>query len=134
MACISSANFAVLINGVPFKFFKISRGIREGYYLSPFLFLPVSKALSKLLSKAKKDNLVKGIKVTEMITLSHLLFVYHVLIFGIGEVGEWKVIKYILHLLCNATSMEISIHKSIFLTNELNDELKGNLSTLLAYK
>ena len=42
MGCLSTANFAVLINGTPSNFFTATRGIRQGCPLSPLLYL-VSK-------------------------------------------------------------------------------------------
>ena len=46
MGCISSATFAVLINGTPTSFFPTSHGIRQGCPFSPLLFILVIEGLS----------------------------------------------------------------------------------------
>ena len=75
MGCIQSASFAVLINGSPSNFFRASRGIRQGCPLSPFLFLLVVDALSRIIEQEKREGSFKGIKVTHSEELSHILFV-----------------------------------------------------------
>jgi hypothetical protein len=47
--CISSARFSILINGVPSGLFGSSCGIRIGEPLSPFLFVLVMEAFSRML-------------------------------------------------------------------------------------
>ena len=39
MGCIQSTNYVVWLNGEPTNFFKGSRGLRQGFPMSPLLFL-----------------------------------------------------------------------------------------------
>ncbi|GMI90851.1 hypothetical protein HRI_002754400 [Hibiscus trionum] len=47
--CVSTARIAVLVNGFPSIFFPISRGLRQGCPLSPYLFNIFGEALSSLI-------------------------------------------------------------------------------------
>lgn len=60
--CISSSFFSALVNGSPTRRFSVSRGLRQGDSLSPFLFTIVTEALGALLIKAKEIGLVSGLK------------------------------------------------------------------------
>ena len=51
LGCIQSTSFAVLINGAPSHFFFLARGLRQDFPLSPFLFLLVAEALSRIIQK-----------------------------------------------------------------------------------
>ena len=88
MGCISSANFAILVNGSPSTFFPASRGIRQGYPLSPLLFILVIEGLSLLIAEAIRAGKLKGIKISSQLFLTHLLFVDDVLLFGMGSYDD----------------------------------------------
>ena len=49
MGCITYENFAVLVNGQQTKFFKSSRGLRQGCPMSPLLFLLIVEGLSMMI-------------------------------------------------------------------------------------
>lgn len=75
----------MLLNGTPTGFFKSSKELRQGDPLSPYLFLMVLEALSKLMDNVIRGDLFTpckmGGKVGDGVLVSHLLFAYDTLIF-----------------------------------------------------
>lgn len=60
MGCISSISFAILINGSATSSFNIDRGIKQGYPLSPLIFLLVMEGLSRLIATVKRSGVSVG--------------------------------------------------------------------------
>ena len=61
--CISTAKFAIIINGKPRGPFGASRGLRQGCPLSPFLFTIVADMLGRLIDRAYEQEVIKGFTV-----------------------------------------------------------------------
>ena len=81
MECLTTVIFIVLINGSTSPFFTVGCGLRQGCPLSPLLFLVVAEGLSRFILAAKADGSFKGIPISEVLFITHLLFVDDVLIF-----------------------------------------------------
>ena len=78
----------------------------------PLLFLLVIEGFSRLISKAKLDGLIKGIKFNWDLKISHLVFVDDIMIFGIGSGHEWSCYIDLIDLLCKVLGMSINQSKS----------------------
>ena len=134
MGCLSSANFVVLINGTPSKFFSATRGIRQGFPLSPLLFILVIEGLSLLIVDARDHGLIKGIKITSSLTLTHLLFIDDVILLGSGTLSDWMAFEVILSTFCKASGMIISVDKSCFLYNNVDVDIKLDIARVMPHK
>ena len=134
MGCMSSANFALLVNGSPSSFFPSSHGIRKGCPLSPLLFILVIEGLSLLIKDARNNGKIRGIKISSQLSLTHLLFVDDVIMFGSGTFEEWVAFKVILDTFCAASGMCINMDKSCFLFNNMEEGLLNRISCSLSFK
>ena len=75
MACVTSATFAVMVNGEPHGYIKPTRGLRQGDPLSPYLFLLCTEGLSALIRKAEGEDLIRGVAICRGgPQISHLFF------------------------------------------------------------
>jgi hypothetical protein len=120
MACVTNVSMTLLINGSPTSFFKIHRGLRHGFPLSPLLFLLVIECLSRQIKKAVANGSFKGLKVVVDTYISHLLFVDDVLILGDQNFEEWYLLHTLLRIFCKASSMILNCHKSCFLAQNID--------------
>ncbi|XP_050233561.1 uncharacterized protein LOC126682047 [Mercurialis annua] len=58
--CVSSAFTSLLVNGSPIESFVLKRGVRQGYLISPYLFVLTVEGLKSILQKAKEMGLING--------------------------------------------------------------------------
>ena len=62
---ILTPKISLLINGTPEGFFKISRGIKLGDPIPPFLFITMAEAFGIAIIKAQYERKIRGIIVTK---------------------------------------------------------------------
>lgn len=134
MACVRSTTYSIPVNGNPTPFFKSFRGIRQGCPLSPLLFLLVIEGFSLLMGDARDIMVIKGVKISKGISISHLLFVDDVIFFGAASVDEWKCISDILSLFCSASRMQVSHNKSVFFCTLSSRPVLDKITIFLPYK
>jgi len=81
-ACITTPCISILFNGKPCRPLKMSRGLRQGGPLSPFLFVLMAEVLNKVLTKVSNVGLFKGLRVgSKNVFISHLQFADDTLLF-----------------------------------------------------
>ena len=75
MSCLNSISYCVLLNGQPIRNTKLSRGLRRGDPLSPYLFLMCAMGLQSLIHRAKVEGLIQGVSICRNgPRISHLFF------------------------------------------------------------
>jgi len=73
---------------------------------------------------------VRGVKICDSMTISHLLFVGDIFIFGHGSLTGLRSIREILNLYCKATGLEINMRKSSLLLSGVSENVKAQIEIL----
>jgi hypothetical protein len=132
--CITSVRFSVLINGVPFGFFGSSRGVRQGDSLSPFLFVSVMEAFSRMLGAFNDRGLISGFSVgssgQDRVTISHLLFADDTLVFCGAIASQIRHLGALLVCFEAAAGLKVNLSKSVLVPVGLVENV-GQLAGLL---
>ena len=97
MFCVSSVQYSVLVNEKQVGPITPKRGLRQGDFLSPYLFIICAEGLLTLIQKAKAAGSLHGVKVCRgALNVSHLLFVDDCFLFFRASMEECNVMKGIL--------------------------------------
>lgn len=84
--CLESGRASVIINGSPTNEFSITKGVRQGDPLSPFLFIIAIEGLNVAMKTAVEKGVFDGVKFPNSnICLSHLFYADDALF-----IGEWS--------------------------------------------
>jgi mannosylglycoprotein endo-beta-mannosidase len=124
MECRQNPSFVSLIYGSLSQLFKASRGLQHGFPLSPFIFLIIMEALSKLMEEARYFGLLRGVMVLEREAISHLLFVDEILCSVRGSLRYLRELNNALDIFCIETRMIFNMGKScLIINNYLTEKL-----------
>lgn len=130
MGCVSSVQFAVILNGQPGKPFIPSRGLIQGDLLSLYLFILVQEVLSRLIQDTVARKQLDGVKIgASGPTNSRMFFADDTLLFLRVDVKICQNLVDILARYCDASRHKVNLQKSsvYFGTNT-----SGRVSTELA--
>ena len=108
---VSLVSYDVLVNGFPNDLFPAAWGLRQGCSLSLLLFLLVIEELNRLIDKSKLDGSTKGISFSKNLSISHLLFVDNIMIFGLGSLNECRAYHSLIMNFCYVLRLSINIKK-----------------------
>jgi hypothetical protein len=132
--CISSVRFSVLINGSPSGFFGSLRGVRQGDPFSPFLFILVMEAFTRMISAIYSRGLILGFSVGtrehDRVEVSHLLFADDSLVFCGADASQISYMGSLLVCFEAVSGLKVNLTKSsLVLVGSLDDvdQLVGNL-------
>ena len=133
MSCVTSASFAVLINGETLTFFNSERGLRQVCRVSPLFFILIMESLNILLKQGQEAENLTGVKVSRVVKILHLIFVDDVLIMTKETTAKLQLVKNILDKLYSALGLRINHNKSTFHYAGLDDANLVSFNELLAY-
>eukprot|EP00253_Pinus_taeda_P005923 PITA_05923 len=103
-----------MVNGRPTYFFLDTRGLRQGYPLSPFLYILMADSLSKKLTLEKQNGNILGIRIVKGIApVNHALFVDDSLLLGGASLRIVNSFITILQKFCSISRALISERKSV---------------------
>jgi hypothetical protein len=132
--CISTVRFSVLINGVPSGFFGSSGGVRQGDPLSPFLFVLVMEAFSRILGAFISRGLISGFTVgsrePNQVNVSHLLFADDTLVFCGADESQIRHVGALLVCFEVAAGLKVNMSKSALIPVGSQGEV-GQLAEVL---
>lgn len=84
--CLRSARASVLVNGSPTAEFPLTKGVRQGDPLSPFLFIIAMEGLNVMMKAANEKGIFDGVHIPNTnISLSHLFYADDALF-----IGDWS--------------------------------------------
>jgi hypothetical protein len=97
MECVTTIRYSVCFNNVPLKSFALTRRLRQGDPLSPYLFLFVADGLSMLLQNEINQGHLQELHICRRtLRISHLLFADDTLMFMHASEEQAGVIRRVL--------------------------------------
>jgi hypothetical protein len=135
MACVTTVRYTIRFNGNMLDSFIPSRGICQGYPLSPYLFLFVVDGLSCLIRKEIENNSLRELHICRRAPgISHLLFVDDSLLFFQGSVDQAMVVKSILDRYERGTGQFVSLGKcSVMYGDQCTADVQVDIKEILKY-
>eukprot|EP00253_Pinus_taeda_P024119 PITA_24119 len=130
--CISNPWTAPLINGRPSNYFKSSRGLRQGYPLSPFLFIIIAETLSIHLENLRRQKEITGIRIERGTKeINHSLFADDTLLIGGASSLMAKRFKKVLDAFLAASGGKLNNRKCKIYTCNVPLQIQQRISLIL---
>jgi hypothetical protein len=113
MICVKSVSYSVVINGNVVGNIIPSRGIRQGDYISPYLFILCAEAFSSLLHHAHTKGAISGVPTSKNgPKITHLFFADDSLVFCKANQVKWRRLLNILDTYERWSGQKINLSKT----------------------
>ena len=112
-ACIVGPWIAPLVNGRLNNFFQASRGLRQGFPLSPLLYAIQASVLSFQLNKSMQQRILIGLSISPRVErINHAQFADDTLLLGQANLSTARSLKKELDDYIEISGSEINLRKS----------------------
>jgi hypothetical protein len=129
--CVCNGKLSVLVNGSPTEEVNISRGLKQGDPLAPFLFLLVAEGLTALTKRPVSLGFFKGFQVNSELKVSLLQYADDTLFIGEACVENLWAMKAVLRWFELVSGLKVNFSKSCLMgVNVPNSFLQGAASFL----
>ncbi|KAJ0589979.1 putative RNA-directed DNA polymerase [Helianthus annuus] len=111
-ASLASSRASILVNGSPTMEFSMSRGLRQGDPISPFLFIIALEALDVIMKRAVKEGIFKGVVLPRNgPMISHLCYADDAIFLGERSKDNIKNLNRILRCFYLVSGLKINLGK-----------------------
>ena len=109
MSCVSTISTSIMVNGEALDPIYLSKEIRQGDPLSPYLFILCMDFLDQLIEEKCSNKLWQSAKVSQSgPAFSHLLFTNDLVFFAKADLNNCLAIRDVLDMFCNLFDQSVS--------------------------
>lgn len=133
MLCVTTVSYSVSFNGTTIGPILLTRGLRQGDPISPYLFLLCVEGLSNSLREAARNETIHGCRIsTTAPSITHLLFADDSFLFFKAITEEAHSIKQILNSYELYSGQAVNFQKSgIFFSSNVRRDKQDELKEVL---
>lgn len=133
--CLSSSRASVLINGTATKDFPITKGVRQGDPLSPFIFIIAMEGLNVAIKTACLKELFKGVDIPNNGPyLSHLFYAGDAIFIGNWATSDFVNLARILRCFHVSSGLKVNFHKSKVFGISVSDGDISSCARIMGYE
>ncbi|GKC51585.1 RNA-directed DNA polymerase, eukaryota [Tanacetum coccineum] len=121
--CLLSSRGSIIINGSPTEEFLFGKGLKQGDPLSPFLFILIMEILHLSFQRVVDEGLFHGIKVHDMVNISHLFYADDAVFVGQWSEHNLSTLTHVLKCFYLASGLKINMSKSKIMGIHVNNDI-----------
>lgn len=135
MSCITTASISILWNGQITDHFLLSRGIRQGGPLSPYIFVLCLERLSQMIEARVQQKLWKPLRISKDVSISHLFYADDVFLVGAATISNIEIMLQTLEDFKIISGLSVNFGKSsIIFPRKMDYNVRTLLRTLALFK
>ncbi|CAH9133061.1 unnamed protein product [Cuscuta epithymum] len=133
MECVTTASFSISLNGCLYGYFKGKRGIRQGYPMSPLLFVLCLEYFSRLINLKTKGPNFNFHPQCAKLGITHLAYADDLILFSRGDTYSIEILVNALKEFGDASGLMVNHNKSNIFVGGVNDNDLDEIMALVDF-